>query len=161
MKNQHRHSSPRGFLLHTEIEIAASPETVWQVLTEVSAYPEWNPFIRSLTGNLSGGEKLSVFLQPEGGSGMRFKPTVLSCIKNRELTWLGRLWVKGLFDGEHRFEIEDRGNGTVLFRQSERFTGLLVSLLKKSLQTGTKNGFEAMNRKLKERAESFSARSSR
>ena len=36
----------------SSIEIAASPERVWQVLTDFASYPKWNPFILSLSGRL-------------------------------------------------------------------------------------------------------------
>ncbi|MHB8211958.1 MAG: SRPBCC family protein [Acidithiobacillus sp.] len=29
--------------VETEIEIAASPERIWSILMDFSAYPEWNP----------------------------------------------------------------------------------------------------------------------
>jgi uncharacterized protein YndB with AHSA1/START domain len=32
--------------LHTEIEIDASAERVWDILTDFASYPQWNPFIR-------------------------------------------------------------------------------------------------------------------
>ncbi len=46
------------YQIETEIEIAASPERVWSILMDFSAYPEWNPFIRSLSGVAKPGEKL-------------------------------------------------------------------------------------------------------
>ena len=36
--------------LSSEIEIDASPDRVWSVLTDFAAYPDWNPFIRRLDG---------------------------------------------------------------------------------------------------------------
>ena len=31
--------------LESEVEVQASPERVWEVLTDFAAYPDWNPFI--------------------------------------------------------------------------------------------------------------------
>ena len=36
--------------LRSEIEIEAPTERVWGVLTDFAAYPEWNPFIRRVSG---------------------------------------------------------------------------------------------------------------
>lgn len=33
----------------SEIEIAAAPETVWDVLTEIDRWPSWNPDIKSMS----------------------------------------------------------------------------------------------------------------
>ena len=140
--------------LKSEIEINASPETVWNLLTDTSKYPEWNPFIRRLSGELKVGQKLVVFIQPSGASGMEFKPVVLNFEPNRELRWLGRLLFPGLFDGEHIFQIEPLSEKRVRFHQREVFSGILVPLLKKSLNTDTRRGFNEMNQKLKELAES-------
>lgn len=139
--------------IKTQIRIEASPAQVWTVLTDFEKYPDWNPFIKSLTGNVAVGQTITVRLEPPGGSGTTFKPTVLAVEKNKELRWLGSLLFKGLFDGEHRFELTDNGDGSTTFHQSEQFGGILVPLFKKMLDVNTRNGFEAMNQKLKERAE--------
>lgn len=139
--------------LHTEIEIDASAERVWAVLCDFSSYPQWNPFIKSVTGAPQQGARLQIVVQPSGGKAMRFKPLVLAAEKGRELRWLGRFLVPGLFDGEHRFLIEPLGEGKVRLEQSERFSGLLVSMLRSSLDRDTKRGFEEMNRALKARVE--------
>ncbi len=84
---------------------------------------------------------------------MTFTPRVLAFEKNKEFRWLGHLFIKGLFDGEHRFELTDNSDGSTTFRQSEQFGGILVPLFNKMIEVNTRNGFEAMNKKLKERAE--------
>lgn len=140
--------------LHTEIEIDASPERVWAVLSDFASYPQWNPFIKSVTGAPQQGARLQIAIQPSGGKAMRFSPVVLAAEAGRELRWLGRFLFPGIFDGEHRFLIESLGEGKVRFQQSERFSGLLVSLLRGSLDRDTMRGFEEMNRALKARAES-------
>ena len=88
---------------------------------------------------------------------MRFRPTVLAADANRELRWLGRLGVRGVFDGEHRIAIEPTGGGSRLV-QEERFTGVLVPFLARSVRRGTLPGFERMNEAVKERVEAQTAR---
>ena len=141
-----------GRSISDSVEIEAPPERVWRELADTASYPRWNPFIKRLEGELREGAKIDVEIEPPGGRAMTFKPTVTAMKTGRELRWLGHLLVRGLFDGEHRFEIEDLGGGRSLFTQSERFAGLLVRPFAGTLAK-TERGFEAMNRALKERAE--------
>ncbi|WP_300666122.1 SRPBCC domain-containing protein [Fluviicola sp.] len=136
--------------IRTEITIEATPEKVWNILTDFNAYPDWNPFITSISGKAEKGSALTVKIKPTDGKAMTFKPTVLTAKKHHELSWLGRLFFKGLFDGEHKFELIDRGNGTLTFVQSEKFKGIFVGIFKTAK---TESGFHAMNRKLKALAE--------
>jgi hypothetical protein len=138
--------------IRREIEIDASPATVWRVLTDTAAYPEWNPFIRQLDGELRTGATLDVRIAPPGARGMRFKPTVLAAVTERELRWLGRVLAPGIFDGEHSFTIEPLAGGRTRFVQTERFSGILVPALARTLEK-TQLGFERMNAALKSKAE--------
>ena len=70
----------------------------------------------------------------------------------QELSWLGRLFIPGLFDGQHSFELELRPGGGTRFTQSEHFRGVLVPLMGRLL-SDTGKGFEAMNEALRDRAE--------
>jgi len=137
--------------IETAIDIAARPAAVWGVLIDFAAYPDWNPFIRRLQGEASVGARLEVTVQPPGGRAMTFKPTVLAAEPNRELRWLGRVLVPGLFDGEHVFRLEPTPSGC-RFHHSETFDGLLVSLFAGTLAK-TEQGFAEMNEALKSRVE--------
>jgi hypothetical protein len=141
--------------LRREIEIDAPPAVVWEVLMEFDAYAKWNPFIRSISGNAQRGEKLIVRIEPPDGRGMTFKPTVLAAEPGRELRWIGHLLLPNVFDGEHTLRIEPLDGNRSRFIQEERFTGVLVGLVGKSLDK-TEAGFEQMNVALKARAEARS-----
>lgn len=141
--------------LITEIKINAKPAQVWAILTDFSSYPAWNPFIKSLTGDVQVGNTITARIEPPKASGMTFKPKVLSFEANKKFVWLGNLLIKGLFDGEHSFELIDNLDGTTTFIQSEKFEGILLPLFKKMLDVNTKEGFESMNKALKDRVESL------
>jgi len=137
----------------TEIEINAPVEKVWAVLTDFNNYPKWNPFIISIDGDIKEGKQFKVILQQPDSKPMTFKPICLKLEKNKEFRWLGHLFIAGLFDGEHIFELQALNDGKTRFIQKENFKGLLVPLLWKQLDTKTRAGFELMNEKVKELAE--------
>lgn len=148
--------------LRTEIEFDGTPEEVWAVIADVPAYPEWNPFIERIDGELRVGAKLDVRLQPVDERGITMHPTVLAAEPGRELRWIGHLVVPGMFDGEHRFLIEEAGPGRVRFVQSECFGGILLPFLWEKLRDGgTAKGFRAMNEALARRVAELRAAAAR
>ncbi len=140
--------------LHTEVEIHAAPEIVWDVITDLDRYSEWNPFIVESTGAPVVGEQLTNRLQPPGGRATTFRPKVTEVETGETFEWLGRLGLPGVFDGRHRFEVHPTPAGGTIVTHSEQFTGVLVRMMRSSLDSDTKAGFEAMNAALKARAES-------
>lgn len=135
----------------TEININASKEKVWKVFSDFDNYPDWNPFVKKVTGQVMEGRKIKVDLP-----GMKFQPRIVSYKKDIELKWLGHLFIKGLFDGQHSFEFRQNKDGSTQFIHSENFSGVLVGLFRKMLINETKPGFDEMNRALKERVENLS-----
>lgn len=135
-------------ILHTQIEINTSTQEVWKILMKTNEYPQWNPFVSSIKGELKVGEDIEVELP-----GMKFKPKVVSLIENQEFKWLGHLFVKGLFDGKHQFILQKITETKTLFIHKEEFKGALVPLFKKMIEGKTKDGFMAMNLALKKECE--------
>jgi hypothetical protein len=139
--------------IKTEIIINAASEKVWKVLTNFKAYPDWNPFITSIEGEVFEGSKFKVSVQSLGSKPMRFSPICTSYNENVEFSWLGKIMMKGIFDGKHGFELIPLVEGKTKFIQREEFKGILVPMLWKKLDVNTRWSFEMMNDKLKETIE--------
>jgi len=146
--------------IYTEVEIDASEDQVWAILSDLEAYKEWNPFMQEALGELVVGERLHMRLHNESLTLDPFEPTILQVIPGKEINWLGRVAnIPRLFDGHHHLVIEPQPNGGVKFIQYEQFNGIIVSLTKlfqKQLFVDTEQGFIKMNHALKSKAEGLS-----
>ncbi|WP_371629565.1 SRPBCC domain-containing protein [Streptomyces sp. NBC_00341] len=141
--------------LEASIEIEASPDEVWQVLTDLPAYPRWNPFITSTKvtsdgGRLEVGATLRNVMHDRTGDTV-FEPELLAVEPGRELRWIGKMGPGWIADGEHRFVIEETGDHRVRLTQSESFTGVAVPFVASQLRSGTLPQFRAMNEALARR----------
>jgi hypothetical protein len=140
-----------SFTIHTTVNINASKDAVWDVLTDFASYKEWNPIMR-IEGTPEVGTKLHVHLTGESGGGMSFKPRVLAATPGTELRWLGKLGVPGIAAGEHFFILTTNEDGTTRLNHGERYSGALVALARgSSANSGT--AYEAFNQALKQRVE--------
>jgi hypothetical protein len=137
--------------IDTNVDIIASPDEVWDVLTDFSSYGEWCPSMR-IEGALKVGSKLTVHMSSDGGHGMSFKPEILVATPSKELRWLGKLGLHGIVDGEHYFILSTNEDGTTHLNHGERFSGVLVAFAKGSAGKGD-SGYEAFSVALKERVE--------
>ncbi len=138
--------------IRTQIEIEASAEQVWEVLTDFAAYPEWNSLFWPENGEARPGARLRVRVRMPGRLRVRFQPTVRRAEPGRELCWLGRLPAR-LLDGEHHFTIEPLGPNRVRFVQREVYAGILVPIYMLVMGGWVRRAYEEMNRDLKLRAE--------
>jgi hypothetical protein len=138
--------------LRTEVEIDAPPARIWQVLTSFAHYPEWNPFIKSIAGELKLGSRLELTLTPPDGSERSVKATVTRFDEGRELGYRDKLWFKGLFDGEYFIQLIQTDEGRTRVVNAADFAGWLVQHMGRSL-TGTARGLVGMNEALKKRIE--------
>ena len=133
--------------------VFAPPARVWAVLSDFSAYPEWNKFIPEASGTLEKGARLTVRIAPPGGVPMTISPKIIHLEPGSRLTWRGRLIAPGVFDGEHDFVVASRDSYVTQFTQTETFRGVLVPLFASSLNRNVHAGFLEMNKALKTRAE--------
>jgi uncharacterized protein YndB with AHSA1/START domain len=129
-----------------EIDIAASPQAVWDVLTDLESWPRWNPDVKSmdLRGDLAQG---SVFRWKAGPG------TITSTIQEiepaRRIAWTGTtLGVKA----KHVYRLEARGEGT-LVQTEESYEGLVARLLRGSLRKTLEKSLSDGLRHLKTEAE--------
>ena len=88
---------------------------------------------------------------------MTFRPTITAVTEGRDLEWLGRLVMPGVFDGRHSFRLEATDDGRTRLTQAEEFSGVLVPFVGKVLER-TRAGFGAMNEAVRVRAEASAAK---
>ena len=143
--------------IETSIVIERSPDQVWAAIAEIDQYLNWSPFIKSIEGELKIGEQLEVLIVPEGEDGMKFTPEVMVADINRELRWIGKLGVQGVFDGEHYFILEKLDDNRTRLLHGEEFSGFLVPIIWSLIADSTLKGFTNHNQSLKVLVENKSA----
>lgn len=138
--------------IRTEITVNAPAQVVWNLLTDFDRYKTWNPFMQ-ISGTAKQGNRLKITIFLEGQKPQAFQPVILECIPGKSFRWLGSLFIKGLFDGEHFFQLEPVSENKTRFIHGENFSGLLSGLILKLIREKTTAGFEKMNKGLKQEAE--------
>lgn len=128
-------------------KIDAPPEKVWSVLTNAAAYPEWDPNMNRLEGNIALGEKVTAHTKL---SDRAFPVKVAVFEPNRRMVWSGGMPL-GLFKADRSFVLEPDGDGTQ-FHLKEQFGGPLLFLFKGTVPD-LQPSFEQFAAGLKARAE--------
>ena len=132
------------------IEIAAPPQQVWAVLTDLASYPDWNPVFREASGQLTPGNRITITsTQPETGHTMTVKVKVLSAEPATELRWTSS--VLGIMNSEHSFILSPISDGTQLV-QTQTYRGLFTRFPPKTVSR-IQASFEAINEAIRQRAE--------
>ena len=139
--------------VRSSIEIEASAETVWRILTDLRTYRAWNPFIRHARGSLEVGGEVRVRVRPRFKLPLRFSARIVDRDERHELRWQGAFGGRWLARGDHRFTITPLGDRRVRFEQAEVFDGIVPRLGKRLLAREVEAGFAAMNTELALRAE--------
>ncbi len=138
------------FEFKTSIDIAAPADKVWALLTDLAAYPSWNPTVDKVAGQVVLGGKLTVFARIANGKGFPVKVAALE--PPRRMVWLGGAPLKFMLKGERTFTLAPAGTG-VRFTMHEVFTGLISGLVRKSMPD-LQPAFDEFAAALKRRAES-------
>ena len=132
-----------------EIDVAAAPDVVWEVLTDFDRWQEWNPEVKSMSfdGPLAPG----AMFRWKAGPGT-IVSTVEEIDRPRYIRWRGRtLSIAAV----HEWRFEGRDGGTHV-ETDESFSGMLARLLRGSLQKqldrALEEGLEHLKREAERRA---------
>jgi len=111
-----------------EVSIAAKPERIWDLLTDARRFPVWNSTVTSVEGDIREGGQLRLRVP---GSDRTFTPRVSDVVRNERMTWTGGF--APMFKGVRTFGLKPRNDGSTDFTMQERFTGIMLPLVKGSL----------------------------
>ena len=110
--------------------INASPETVWKVITDASAYTTFDPGVARFEGTIAPGNKLTVYTKRDPNRA--FPSTVTEFIPNQKMTWTGGMPL-GLFKGVRTFTLTPKGDNQTELTIREDYSGLLSGMITRSI----------------------------
>ncbi|MDX1377843.1 MAG: SRPBCC domain-containing protein [Anaerolineales bacterium] len=128
--------------------INASPEAIWNILTDAEGYPAWDLSMDHIEGMLAPGETVK-FLTKLSSQAFPVKVTVFEPKKRMVLTGGMPL---GLFKTERTHTLTPEKDGQTTFHTEEIFSGLLLPVFGKNIPDLTDN-FESFAAALKKQAE--------
>jgi hypothetical protein len=135
---------------HTSIVIGAPPASVWSVLTDFDAYPEWNPLIARFEGPAEVGRRVEVDVVPLGRS---YHPRVSAFEPPRRLAWTTWEVLPFLLSSTHYFRLDLTPDGATRLHHGERFRGPAAGLLRGRLLDRMHQAFIHHDLVLKQRVE--------
>jgi hypothetical protein len=110
--------------------IHATPERIWQLLTDAPGYPGWNSSVERVEGSIAPGETIKVFVKVNPGRAFPVK--VVDFQPGKRMVWSGGMPL-GLFKGERTYTLEPAGDGATRFTMREEYTGPLLGMIWKSI----------------------------
>jgi hypothetical protein len=142
------------YQLQAEVEIAASPERVWQVLTDFARYPEWAGWKGTISGEAREGAWLKVVARPRRGKLKLTLYRILRCEPQQELRWhaiYGPFW--SLY-GQRYWLLQPLAGKRTRVIFGEAYFGWLMIFLRGMIARRGPEQYEQLARRLKEYCES-------
>ena len=109
--------------------IKASPDRIWGLLTDASAFPRWNSTVTSIEGKIAEGQTLK--LKVPTAPTRVFTPKVSAMEPGRSMVWSDGM--APMFKGVRTFELTPNADGSTEFAMREEFSGLMLPMIKGSL----------------------------
>jgi len=111
-----------------EIDIHATPERIWSVLTDAAGYARWNSTVARMEGEIAEGSRFKLWVP---GETRTFTPKVSDVAANEHMTWTGGF--APLFKGVRTFTLRPSAAAVTEFVMTEHFTGLILPLVGRKL----------------------------
>lgn len=139
------------------IAIAASPAIVWEVLTDLERYPEWNRYSPNVKGRIAVGEVVSVEAHLDNEI-QYVENFVLSIKPQQELCWQSAGWYGFLARGTRCRWLSVTDNETTLMVHHEVMRGPLAWLIEWLYRDRIERGLQLVNESVADRAEAIANR---
>ncbi|MEO6444012.1 MAG: SRPBCC domain-containing protein [Gemmatimonadaceae bacterium] len=140
-------------IYQTTFDINASAATVWQVLTTLDQYGEWNPQVPRASGAIAEGGTIHLTLALPGRPAMNLAATIEEVRPRELLTWCGHVVAAWFFEGHRKFAIQATAERRVSITHVEDVHGFLAPLFGLLMGGPVERSHHALNDALRTRAE--------
>ena len=112
-------------IVHHAVDVAATPESCWRVFADLTRWPRWFPFLRSVSGELELGGRMTLQMGA-GPANLPIHITVEELVQAERVRWIGgKLGVRG----NHSFVFSTHAAGLTRVTSREEFSGLGARLI--------------------------------
>jgi hypothetical protein len=140
--------------VRAEIEIDAPAERIFDILTDLPAYPEWNPFTPRVESTLRRGDPVHLYVRLTGSRLSHRVETVTHHERPTRLCWGTTIGARFLLRAERCQTLTPIDERRTRFVNEDVFRGWLAPLVMRVYGRAMQRGFEAVASALKKRAES-------
>jgi uncharacterized protein YndB with AHSA1/START domain len=142
-----------AFVIDATLQIEASAELVWQVITDFPRYGEWNPFIPECRTTLQPGDPidLQVILFPPRRQPQR--EWMLTHTPGREFSYRMKPAPLGALRSRRSHTVTPLGPGRSRYESHFELAGWAQPALKALLGRNLQRGFAGMTEGIRQRAE--------
>jgi uncharacterized protein YndB with AHSA1/START domain len=140
------------FIIEKIVEINAPPAKVWEVITDLKRYPEWNPFLRECSTTFKPGDpinmKVQLFAKPQPQTEI-----VKEYVEGKRFAYTMKPVPGGTLSSFRSHEVEALPNGRTRYRSYFYLKGWLMPVVRGLMGSRLQKGFAGMTQGIQERAE--------
>lgn len=144
-----------GFVIEDGVDIAATPEAVWQVMTDFDRYGEWNPFAVRCATSLVPGDPIDMsvqFILP-GRRPLRQREWIRTHTPGREFSYSMKPVAFGALRSLRTQSVTPLAGGRARYTSRFELSGWLHPVVRLLLGVRLQKGFHAMTAALVKRVE--------
>ncbi|MDZ7849216.1 MAG: SRPBCC domain-containing protein [Owenweeksia sp.] len=113
----------------SEITIKAPLPVVWDVITNLKYYRDWNSQFSMISGRVQPGSRIKLKFSPLYYKGYTVQPRIHRHEAPHVFGWHGLTLLPGIIDGEYLFKLSDLDKNTTRLYFYQRYNGFLSFLL--------------------------------
>ncbi len=143
-----------SFRVENRLGVTAPSEIIWEVISDLPKWSEWNPLYTHAQGEIGFGKKLTLTLQLPGYPPETITPVVASWTPEELLHW--QMSMSGGFLRSTRYlEIHRLSDTGCIFSNGEAFKGIAAMFFPRKMKRALRKGFADLGEAVKARSEAL------
>lgn len=144
-----------GYVIAETVYIDAPADLVWQVITDLPRYGEWNPFVLRCESSLIPGEPIDMLVNVAGSAPRRQREWIRSNTPGRELSYTMRPAPLGALRSLRSHTVTAVTDERTRYESHFELEGWLRPVVAAILGRNLRRGFDGMTTGIQRRAESL------
>ncbi|WP_428311539.1 SRPBCC family protein [Hydrocarboniphaga sp.] len=143
-----------SFVIDKSIEIRAPAGIVWEVITDLAAYPQWNPFVVECSSSLKPGDAIDMRVKLFAKA-QKQREWMHEHVPGRRLSYRMKPAPLRALASARSHEVKAIGGDRTRYQSHFELRGWLLPLVRGMMGTRLEAGFAGMTEGIRQRAESL------